>query len=67
MKSKCALVISAGFDLINSPLQSDVVNLFPLLSSAVERPPSNLIINLTSPLFYLVEKPVGQTLLVKSV
>ena len=43
MKSKCALVISAGFDLINSPLQSDVVNLFQLLSSAVERPPSNLI------------------------
>ena len=43
IKSKCALVISAGFDLINSPLQSEVVNLFPLLSNAVERPPSNLI------------------------
>ena len=44
MKSRCALVISAGFDLISSPVQSEVVNLFPLFSSAVERPPSNLIL-----------------------
>ena len=45
IKSRCAFVISIGLVSINSPVHNEVVNLFPLFSSAVERPPSSFVIN----------------------
>ncbi len=53
IKFKCALVISSGAVRINSPVQSDVLNLLPFNSRAVDNPPSSVFTSKFYPQPYL--------------